>query len=633
MICAGAIFFMRFRAFLLILIVFGVTPVFTQDTDVITAQPSPANSTIRGRVFFQDTGRPVRRGSVMLMGAGGGRREITGITDNEGFFQIKNVPAGKYYAVVNAPGVVSLMAYADLTRPRDEGIEEAALHFEPINVDGISSIDINVPAVRGGAVSGRVMYADGDAAVGVRVEVLRKTDDKFSTVVPNLSAIFSALAGGGSYLTDDRGYFRAAGLPAGQYVIRVTEKSIHAESDESYRSMEREMFAASSLLNVYYPDVFDIAKAQVVDLNFGQENPELTIMIPDRTLHKISGQVVAVKGKVPIKNARVTLKRKGDTVSSLFDNLYRSPISVNTDEKGNWNFSQLPKGTYELQAETSSASILDEKTGVYDSSPNYYGSNTNSAYRTSVAKKPEINFSRKILEITIDDKDLEDIALELAPGGSIMGEVAYERPAENVYGSVNLKLVDENEEEVAGVERWFYEAREASKGTLVEQEFTIPKVPVGKFFLRVTVSIDKYYVKSAMLKGTDLLTNPVDLTEGQILRDLQVTLGSDVGIVKGMVTDDDRQPVRGAVIILIPADPAKQKNTSLQKRVIANSEGEFEIKAAPGEYVVILKELLRNKKGPELAKVLDEAVKNGVKVKVEPGGTHKVTIKKAKAEG
>jgi len=620
---------MFFRAFIF-LAVFCVSSVFAQDGDDLSVAQPPVGSVIRGRAFFQDTGRPIRRGSVMLMGSGGGGgRELTGVTDNEGFFQIKNVPAGKYYPIVNAPGVVSIFAFADLSRPRDEGIAEAMVHFDPINVDGISSIDINVSAIRGGAVSGRVMYADGDAAVGVRVEVLRKTDEKFSTVVPNLSAIFSALSGGGSYMTDDRGYFRAAGLPAGQYVIRVTEKSIHGES-AGYRSMEMQLFGGSSLLNVYYPDVFEIAKAQVVELNLGQENPELTITIPDRTLHKISGQVVSAKGKVPFKNARVSIKRKDDPVKSLFDNLDRTPIQVITDEKGNWSFEQLPKGTYEVRAETMNASVLDEKTGVYDGGSYSYGSNTNTASRTPVAKKPEINFSRKLMEITIDDKDLQDVSIELAPGGSIFGSVSYERTKE-LSGGVSLKLVDENEEEIASTDSWFYgRGGETGKGNFMTQDFTLAKVPADKFFLRVTVSNDEFYVKSAMLKGTDLLTDPVELTEGQILRDLQIVLASDTGTIKGIVTDEDRAPVRGAALVLVPTDPAKRKNPALQKRATATSDGEFEIKTAPGEYVIILKETLGSKKGEELAKTLDEAIKNAAKVKVEPNGTHKVSIKKEK---
>ena len=52
--------------------------------------PEPSKSTVRGRVFYEDTGRAVRRASIMLMGKNsgdGGGREVSGLTDNNGFFK------------------------------------------------------------------------------------------------------------------------------------------------------------------------------------------------------------------------------------------------------------------------------------------------------------------------------------------------------------------------------------------------------------------------------------------------------------------------------------------------------------------------------------------------------------------
>ena len=98
----------------------------------------PANSTVRGRVFYEDTGRPVKRSSIMLMsekGEGGPSSEPTALTDNNGYFQMKNVRAGTYYAMVNAPGVVSPLAYFDFSigRGRDgekETMQKAFVGFD-----------------------------------------------------------------------------------------------------------------------------------------------------------------------------------------------------------------------------------------------------------------------------------------------------------------------------------------------------------------------------------------------------------------------------------------------------------------------------------------------------------------------
>ena len=90
----------------------------------------------------------------MLMkedGEGGPGNTPSGMTDGEGYFQMKNVSGGTYYAMVNAPGVVSPLAYADFSKKGDkEALKEAFQGFEKIVVDGINDLDVQIPAHRGG---------------------------------------------------------------------------------------------------------------------------------------------------------------------------------------------------------------------------------------------------------------------------------------------------------------------------------------------------------------------------------------------------------------------------------------------------------------------------------------------------
>jgi hypothetical protein len=123
----------------------------------------------------------------MLMGEKGmdsPRNTPTALTDGDGNFQMKNVQAGTYFAMVNAPGVISPLAFADISNMRsgiseNEELSKASEGFEKIVVDGITDIDVQIPARRGGAIGGRVSYDNGDPAIGVKVEILRKVKDKF----------------------------------------------------------------------------------------------------------------------------------------------------------------------------------------------------------------------------------------------------------------------------------------------------------------------------------------------------------------------------------------------------------------------------------------------------------------------
>ena len=152
--------------------------------------------------------------------------------------------------------------------------------------------------------------------------------------------------------------------------------------------------SGGSLLAMYYPDVFELSLARVVDIEPGQDNPEIAIVIPDRELRKITGRVVSAKGKVPIRGAHITLTRKvGETLPFLSDP-NRSDPTIFSDDKGEWGFEQLPKGTYEIKVEPNN--------GGYDDRENVYGysmSNSNGAGRHTPKKgssSPE-RFRRSLL--------------------------------------------------------------------------------------------------------------------------------------------------------------------------------------------------------------------------------------------
>src|ERR1700755_609789 len=159
--------------------------------------PAPQLSVIKGCVYYEDTGRPVKRTNVMLINAPGseGGGELSGMTDGEGNFVIKKARAGIYYAVINAPGVVTPISYLNITKlgpPRGDNVsdekeefERTFMRFDKIVVDGLSEVYVQIPAKHGAAISGRVMYGNGDPAVGVKIEVMRKVDGKFSIVIPN----------------------------------------------------------------------------------------------------------------------------------------------------------------------------------------------------------------------------------------------------------------------------------------------------------------------------------------------------------------------------------------------------------------------------------------------------------------
>jgi hypothetical protein len=609
----------------------------------------PANTTIRGRVYYEDTGRAVKRASIMLMPKNtGGGREFVGITDSNGNFQIKNVKAGTYYAMVNAPGVVSPLAYADVSQPRDdEGLKLAYKNFEPITVNGLNDLDVQVPAKRGGAISGRIMYADGDSAIGVSVQILRKVNGKFIPVIPNFSAMMMAMMqSSGTYQTDDRGFYRFAGLPEGDYIVKVSENATHGDNEQrGYGMFEASLFGGnSSLLTMFYPDVFDSEKAQIISLVLGQETVEINLTIPERELHKIEGKIIAGKDKLPIKNAKITLKRVDDSTVGLIGSERLTQNSITNDE-GKFAFKEIPAGNYRATIEAQNSNF-DEKKQIYGStSYDIYGANSAAsvAYAAGqeaanqasgkVSKKAP-KFSKKTQEINIEEKDIEDLKIELGFGATISGVVTVES-SEEMPISFTFSAFDENEETLASAiiynnEFEYTETGKKKKNKIFNRDFDLEGVSEGKTTFGFYCDDKNFYVKSAVFRNTDLLTNMLEVKEGEIVKGLQVVLGKDVGTLKGKVSTSENEPAKSVELVFVPTDALKRKTKMFTQQTATDENGEFIVKLPPFEYSAIFIDRQKVTSAKEFLKFIEENIKDAQKVSIEANKSQTISIKMKK---
>jgi len=620
-----------------------------QNNDVPQPQPMSA-SVIRGHVYYEDSGRPVKRTSVMLMSmgrGGGGGREASGVTDNNGKIEFRNVQAGQYWAVINAPGVVSPIAYLNILSGRDEMSDEL-LALPSIMIDGVSGQELQIPARRGGAISGRVSYPDGDAAIGVSVSVLRKVGEEFLPSIPNMSAISSLMMGGaGSFSTDDRGVFRFAGLPAGEYVVKVTENVQHSKTpsnrsgDAFFESM---LYGSSSMVSIFYKDVFEQEKAELLKVEFGQEIGDVYITLPERELKRLHGKVVAAKDKLPIRNARITINREGEKQE---ENEYRVPSSkiTYTNGKGEWEYVEIPPGKYSVVVNAEN-SEFDDVAKAYGVDPeermNYamnaaanaanaiaYAMNTPASGARQVDPKPPAKkFAKKTLELEVAEKDPTEQVVELSYGSVISGTVSVEKNADLPDG---LTIISSGDKEETGVST-SVPRNDYVDGQIVEKKastFRLEAVPSGKRSLTVHIGDAEYYVKSATAGGTDLLADQMDFKEGEDLTNVKVVLSKEFGTVNGLIVDEGTKPFPRYDISFIPTDKVKMRNSSYYRHARSSDSGEFEVKLPPFEYAVV--KLPKNFKGKSITEVhrwIADNVKDAQTFTVEAGKSQKLTIKR-----
>lgn len=551
--------------------------------------PEPPKSTVRGRVIYADTGRPVRRAGLMMLsaksfaGGGGSGRENIGITNERGEFEIKNVAEGRYFVSINTPGILSpFSSITDFegmrTGPNNSEIADIARDFQEIAVNGTTDLDVTIPVRRGAALMGRIAYADGEPAIGVRVEVLRKKDGGYKAIISNLSDIFGAMFGGGNLKTDDRGVFRIAGLPAGDYIVRVVENVSHSEKGNNRGDDEMMVlmgFNPTSMVATYYPNTDDVKKAELIKLEIGQEQPEINITIPDRTFLNLSGTVINKATRQPVKNARISIKSKDD-VTSLFSSLGEFGSKNQSDDEGRWNYKELPAGKYTLIVQPpQNYEPIDEKNPQNPQKP----------------KQPKLAQLEK--EIVIEAKDLTDLILELGYGGSVSGTISFDN-GQMLPQSMTILATEENGK---FSEHAYVYAQYSNDGKPILKKtdnFKIEGIPNGKIFLNLgsarqygAASEEVLYIKSILLNGKDINHTTVEAKEGEELKSVQIILSKDVGKLKGKVLNADKSPVAGAKMSFVLTDKQKWGNFNADLHASTNSDGEFEISGAPGEYYVV----------------------------------------------
>src|SRR3954470_3418316 len=163
--------------------------------------PPPPSGRITGRVLAADNGRPVKRARVFVSSVElpGGRGMLT---DDNGLFDLTELPAGRYTLTVSKSGFVAL-SYGQ-RRPLQAGT--------PLQLaDGQQLKGIGFQLPRGSVIGGRVLDEDGEAMPGVSVRVMRY---QYLQGERRLTP-----AGAGQ--TDDKGQYRVWGLMPGEYYINA----------------------------------------------------------------------------------------------------------------------------------------------------------------------------------------------------------------------------------------------------------------------------------------------------------------------------------------------------------------------------------------------------------------------------
>jgi protocatechuate 3,4-dioxygenase beta subunit len=287
----------------------------SQITPRDSAQPRQGTASIRGRVTAADTGLPLRRAFVSLMGGAetrGPSGPRTVATDPEGRFAFTRLPAGTYHVRVT-PGPYRAQYLAlpfGGRRSMDAG--------QPIDLkDGqrFDAADVALP--RGAAITGRVVDEFGEPIARVSVYPSR--------VMPGGGK--PQRIGGGFHQTDDLGRFRLYGLEPGEYIVTAEARA--------WGGGPQPEGASEGFATTHFPSALDEGEAGRVRVT-GADAGDLDIVLVRTRTFRITGTI---------------LDSRGRQVSSMNAQLIRASGSgssggMSTDATGRFTIRDVVPGDY-----------------------------------------------------------------------------------------------------------------------------------------------------------------------------------------------------------------------------------------------------------------------------------------------
>lgn len=317
--------------------------------------PEPTGA-VSGHVYCGDTNQPARFAHVSLEAIPDASVASTSTkpsahsnaatsveTSLDGSYTLSGVRPGSYYVIVELTGYIKprdIFTKEQIADPAPAMRALVAAALPHVTVESGHTEQAEVRLDRGAAISGTILYDDGSPASDIEVKLLHK--DATGKWVP-LNGDADIFRDG----TDDRGYFRLAGLLGGEYLVeadlRLTgTKNVSTVADANGHSVDFAMMNILSMLPFYGNGTPRKSRAASIKLAPGQELPGQDMTLPLAKLHKLSGRVAAGNDAHIVNAATVALVTRDD-------NQQIATTDITRDDDGVFRFEFVPEDDYLLR--------------------------------------------------------------------------------------------------------------------------------------------------------------------------------------------------------------------------------------------------------------------------------------------
>ena len=520
-----------------------------------TAAPT-GTAVIRGRVIAADSGNPLRRAQVRILGTEV-RVNQAAITDGDGRYEFSKVPAGRYTINVTRNGYVSLQFGQQ--RPFEPG--------KPLTVadsEVAEKIDFALP--RGSVIAGRVTDESGEPMAGARMQVMRYQ------YMPNGQRQLTNAGGMGipfGITTDDLGQFRVYGLMPGTYILSaaasmngITTMMPAGVGGAAVSTITPGSAGDDGYVTTYYPGTANPEEAQALTVGLAQEVSAYFSMIPSR-MGRISGIVRTSQGR---------------PAAGMM-------IMVRTTSAGGMNMSGggqvAPDGSFSLANVPPGDHFLDVRPGG-PGRPVMAGGVATSQEEPEFASVP----------INVSGQDIAGLIITTTPGATISGRVVFDgtRPAPSTQGGQNVARVmataaDPGSPAMMGMG--------SNENGMVDESgrFQIRGV-TGRVFFRFLGQVPGWFVKSVTINGTDLTDVPYDVRSN--VTGLEVVLTDRQTTLSGSVRNFHGEIVKDYVLGILPDNLKEGVSPQRFIRMVRpDQNGQYKTQGLPaGDYVAFAVEAL-----------------------------------------